>query len=89
MPSDEERLTLPQIAELLGVNPSTVRHWVNLGRLPAEKQGRKWVVQRSEVERLLATRHRRQAVTDPPDLSTAPVDERPGLSMASAIGPSS
>ena len=62
---------------------------MNLGRLPTEKQGRKWVVQRSEVEQLLATRHRRQAMTDPPDLSTAPVDERPGLSMLSTIGPGS
>ena len=37
-PSDEW-FTLPQIAEMLDVNPSTVRHWVSIGRLSAEKRG--------------------------------------------------
>ena len=39
--ASDEWFTLPQIAEMLGVNPSTVRHWVNTGRLSAEKRRRR------------------------------------------------
>jgi excisionase family DNA binding protein len=48
-------LTLAEIADELRVNPSTVRLWVSQGRLPASRAGRrKWLVRRSELERMLA-----------------------------------
>jgi excisionase family DNA binding protein len=51
---DEELLTLPQIAEMLHVNPSTVRLWVHQQRLPAHKAGgKKWLVRRSDLDALL------------------------------------
>lgn len=51
---DDELLTLPEIAQMLHVNPSTVRLWVNEGRLPAHKAGgRKWLVRRGDLERML------------------------------------
>jgi excisionase family DNA binding protein len=51
---EDELFTLPQIAEMLHVNPSTVRLWVNEQRLAAHKAGgRKWLVRRSELERML------------------------------------
>ena len=57
MQQDDDWLTLPQIAEMLQMNPSTIRLWVNEGRLEAHKAGgRKWLVRRSELDRLLASR---------------------------------
>ena len=48
-------LTLAEIAAELRVNPSTVRLWVSQGRLSASRAGRrKWLVRRSELERMLA-----------------------------------
>ena len=58
MPSDDW-LTLPQIAEMLDVNPSTVRHWVSSGRLSAEKRGRRWLVAREDLDEITAQRRRR------------------------------
>jgi len=50
----DQLLTLPEIAQTLGMNPSTVRLWVREGRLPAEKVGRKWMVRRADLEQMLA-----------------------------------
>lgn len=59
--TEEERdaadpwLTLAEIAEELRVNPATVRQWVSKGQLQASRAGvRKWIVRRSELERMLA-----------------------------------
>jgi excisionase family DNA binding protein len=59
--TEEERdatdpwLTLAEIAEELRVNPATVRQWVTRGQLHASRAGvRKWIVRRSELERMLA-----------------------------------
>ena len=51
---DDQLLTLPEIAQTLGMNPSKVRLWVREGRLPAEKVGRKWIVRRADLEQMLA-----------------------------------
>lgn len=49
-------LTLAEIAAEVRVNPSTVRLWVSQGRLRASRAGRrKWLVRRSELERMLAS----------------------------------
>jgi excisionase family DNA binding protein len=52
---EDETLTLPEIATLLGINPSTPRGWVNDGRLPAHKDegDRKWLVYRRDLDTLL------------------------------------
>jgi excisionase family DNA binding protein len=54
--SDDELLTLGEISELLGMNPSSVRLWVHQGLLPATKVGRSWVVRRDDLEKLLSAR---------------------------------
>ncbi len=54
-PQDDPWLTLGEIAEELRVNPATVRAWVSKGQLEATRAGmRKWIVRRSEVDRMLA-----------------------------------
>ena len=53
---DDPWLALAEIAEELRVNPATVRQWVAKGQLQASRAGvRKWIVRRSELERMLAT----------------------------------
>lgn len=48
-------MTLAEIAAELRVNPATVRQWVTKGQLKASRAGvRKWIVRRSELERMLA-----------------------------------
>jgi len=47
-------MTLGEVSEELKVHPSTVRLWVNAGRLAAVRAGgRKWRVRRSELDRML------------------------------------
>ena len=79
IPSDEW-FTLPQIADMLDVNPSTVRHWVSTGRLSAEKRGRRWLVARGDLDEIMAQRRRRAG--RPPILDVPPEsgEQRKGLS---------
>lgn len=89
---DDELLTLPEIAQTLGMNPSTVRLWVREGRLPAEKMGRKWMVRRVDLEQMLAEQphvgHPRGAASGsrtPEDWSEQP--ERAMMDLASSAEP--
>ena len=73
--TEEERdvadpwLTLAEIADELRVNPATVRQWVTKGQLKASRAGvRKWIVRRSELERMLAA-------TNPPAEVGAAIEE--------------
>jgi excisionase family DNA binding protein len=43
-------LTLQQVADELGVHYMTAYRYVRLGMLPAEREGRSWVVQRSDLD---------------------------------------
>jgi excisionase family DNA binding protein len=83
-PSDEW-FTLPQIAEMLDVNPSTVRHWVSIGRLSAEKRGRRWVVAREDLDEIMAQRRRRAGRPPILDVLPEPGEQRKGLSMVDSI----
>ena len=83
--SSDEWFTLPQIAEMLDVNPSTVRHWVSIGRLSAEKQGRRWVVSRDDLDEIMAQRRRRVGRPSILDVVPEPGERRLGLSMVDSI----
>lgn len=51
-------LTLPEIAEELRMSPATIRSWVSQGTLKAMRPGRrKWLVRRSELDRVLSARN--------------------------------
>lgn len=85
--TEEERdaadpwLTLAEIADELRVNPATVRQWVTKGQLKASRAGvRKWIVRRSELDRMLAA-------TNPPADVAEPTEEHqdePGFSEPDA-----
>jgi excisionase family DNA binding protein len=54
-PEDDPWMTLAEIAEELRMSPATIRSWVTKGTLRATRAGeRKWLVRRSELERVLA-----------------------------------
>jgi excisionase family DNA binding protein len=54
-PEDDPWLTLAEIAEELRMSPATIRSWISKGTLRAMRAGqRKWLVRRSELDRMLA-----------------------------------
>jgi excisionase family DNA binding protein len=46
-------LTVSQVAAHLAVDPSTVRRWIEDGRLPAVKPGGQWRIHPDELHQLL------------------------------------
>jgi len=54
-PPEDPWLTLAEIAEELRMSPATIRSWISKGTLRAMRAGqRKWLVRRSELDRMLA-----------------------------------
>lgn len=53
--SDETYLTVAEVAETLRLNQQTVRNWIDQGRLPALRIGRRVRIKRSDFERILRT----------------------------------
>ncbi len=49
-----DRVGLREAAERLGVHYMTVYHYVRTGRLPAEREGATWLVERADLEALAA-----------------------------------
>ena len=49
----DEFLTVAEVAELLKLNPQTVRNWIDQGSLPAIRMGRRVRIKRSDFERVL------------------------------------
>lgn len=55
---DETFLTVAEVAELLKVNQQTVRNWIDHGRLPALRVGRRVRIRRSDLDRILEAGYR-------------------------------
>ena len=51
--SPESFLTVAEVAEMLKLNPQTVRNWIDQGSLPAVRVGRRVRILRSDFERLV------------------------------------
>src|ERR1700733_5406357 len=51
---DDEYLTVSEIADRLKLNQQTVRNWIDQGRLPAVRIGRRVCVRRADIDRVLA-----------------------------------
>jgi excisionase family DNA binding protein len=50
---DESFLTVAEVADWFKVNQQTVRNWIDQGRLPAVRVGRRVRIRRSDFERIL------------------------------------
>jgi len=50
---DEELLTASQAGEALSASSQTIRNWIRSGRLHAVRIGNRFLIPRSEVERML------------------------------------
>ena len=53
MQAKDQLLTVREVAELLCVSPQTVRAWIRLGNLHALRIGKKYLVRRSVIDKLL------------------------------------
>jgi excisionase family DNA binding protein len=53
VPKGEERLSLREAADALGVSEVTARRWVKAGKLKAHQPGRKYLIPSSAVDDLL------------------------------------
>jgi excisionase family DNA binding protein len=51
--SPESFLTVAEVAEMLKLNPQTVRNWIDQGSLPAVRVGRRVRILRSDFDRLV------------------------------------
>jgi excisionase family DNA binding protein len=51
--SQDEFLTVHEVAALLKLNPQTVRNWIDNGQLPAIRVGRRVRITRADLERVL------------------------------------
>ena len=61
-------LTLAEIAEELRMSPATIRSWISKGTLRAMRAGqRKWLVRRSELDRMLRGEDFEDAPSPPSD----------------------
>jgi len=52
--TEQQILTVPQVAEELQVTAQTIRNWIDSGALPAAKIGRAFRIRREHVDALLA-----------------------------------
>jgi excisionase family DNA binding protein len=77
---DDEYLTVNEIAEHLKLNPQTVRNWIDGGRLPAVRIGRRVRVRRIDIDRMLTDGA--TVAVEPEAPVVAPTDARAQLEQA-------
>jgi len=51
--ANDEFLTVAEVAELLKLNPQTLRNWIDQGQLPAVRIGRRVRIRRADFDRLV------------------------------------
>jgi excisionase family DNA binding protein len=89
-PSDDELLTVDEVATLLKINPQTVRNRIEGGELPAVRLGRRVRVQRSVLQQLIGWHHGDlipPEVTQPLDSATEhPLDLEAAAAALEQIG---
>ncbi|MDQ3302269.1 MAG: helix-turn-helix domain-containing protein [Actinomycetota bacterium] len=54
--TEEEHLTLREAADALGISEVSARRWVKSGKLTAAQPGRRYLIPKSAVEKMLAPR---------------------------------
>ena len=63
---EDSLLTVAEVAEVLKLNPQTVRNWIDQGSLPALRVGRRVRIKRSDFERILAESYSGGTVRETP-----------------------
>src|SRR3712207_7921571 len=63
-PGDETLLTVEDVAERLGVQPTTVYRWCREGQLTCLKPGKSWRIRRSSLEAFLRQGERPRSLLD-------------------------
>jgi excisionase family DNA binding protein len=53
MPGPDDFMTVAEVAAVLKLNQQTVRNWIDQGKLPALRVGRRVRIKRSDFERLV------------------------------------
>ena len=59
-------MLVDEVAEVCRVSKSTVRHWLQTGRLPSIRPARRRLVARAEFERFLSLKPRRNTAASVP-----------------------
>ena len=49
METDNESMTLDEVAQFLKIHKNTLRRWIREGRIQGHKIGRKWTFLKSEI----------------------------------------
>lgn len=75
-------LTVAEVAERLRVNPQTVRNWIDRGRLPATRVGRRVRVRQADLGRFIA-----QGATGPADASVSTRTGQPSSAKSATSAP--
>lgn len=55
---EEGLLTIDQTAEFTGLSAWTIRYWVKVGKLPSVKLGRRILIEKAELNRLVSENRR-------------------------------
>jgi excisionase family DNA binding protein len=63
-PGFREFLTVAEIAELLKMNPQSIRNWIDAGKLPAYRVGRRVRVSRADFDALINSGRTTRAVPE-------------------------
>src|SRR4051794_25159882 len=78
--SEEQMLSLEEVAERLQVSDQTVRRWIKSGRLSAYKPGLEWRIRPKDLEAFLETRSYPKSsapspsAEDSPELRRSPIE---------------
>ncbi|MFH1846767.1 MAG: polymer-forming cytoskeletal protein [Candidatus Omnitrophota bacterium] len=52
--TDEEKMTIAQLAKYLEVDEAKINDWLNSGNLPGAKEGSKWIFERNKIDQWIA-----------------------------------
>jgi predicted site-specific integrase-resolvase len=59
------KIPVQQFADRVGKHPQTVRDWIKLGWIEAEKFGKMWIIKESEIEKVKDIRQGKRHITKP------------------------
>jgi excisionase family DNA binding protein len=62
--ANEEFMTVAEVAALLRLNQQTIRNWLDAGKLPHIRVGRRVRILRSDLDHLIETGYDRRAATE-------------------------